>query len=263
MNRTNHYHISSNGVIIGKTDKGERLQISLGHTLIVGATGSGKGSVLWSYLIGVGHYLDQKQYGLSLLGYDPKRSELAQTEGARFSKVVFEIEDALKLVRMTVQRMRQRQQAGTRTFIPTSQEPFTLLVIDEFNSLTTAGDTAWRKEIKANLMALLSQGRSAGIYIVAAAQQPQKDALGDYRQHFMNRICLRVENAMEVDMVLGAGAVEQGAEAHLIRPATESNGYSTAGIGFTRTDTEPRPVRFRAPRITDEDIALWCAGGEL
>jgi S-DNA-T family DNA segregation ATPase FtsK/SpoIIIE len=263
MKRTNNYRSSSHGVIIGKTDTGERLQISLGHTLIVGATGSGKGSVLWAYLIGAHYYLGAKQQRLFLLGYDPKRSELAQAEGKRFFRVVFETDDALELIRRLVRKMRQRQQSGTRTFRPTDQEPFIFLVIDEFNSLTTAGDAAWRKEVKANMMALLSQGRSAGIYIVAAAQQPQKDAIGDYRQHFMNRICLRVENAVEVDMVLGAGAVEQGAEAHLIRPATESNGYSTAGIGFTRTDAEPRPVRFRAPRITEEDIALWCAGGEL
>ncbi|NLT79738.1 MAG: hypothetical protein GXW98_05600 [Bifidobacterium crudilactis] len=263
MKRTNTHRISPLGIIIGKTDTGERLQISLGHTLIVGATGSGKGSVLWSYLIGAQHYLDMQQQGLFLLGYDPKRSELAQVQGNRFFRVVFETDDALELIRTLVHKMRQRQQAGTRTFKPTAQDPFTLLVIDEFNSLTTAGDNAWRKEIKANMMALLSQGRSAGIYIVAAAQQPQKEAIGDYRQHFMNRICLRVENAMEVDMVLGAGAVEQGAEAHLISPATESNGYLTAGIGYTRTDSEPRPVRFRAPRITDGDIALWCSGGEL
>lgn len=195
MKRTNPHRISPLGVIIGKTDTGERLQISLGHTLIVGATGSGKGSVLWSYLIGAHHYLDMQQQGLFLLGYDPKRSELAQVQGNRFFRVVFETDDALELIRTLVRKMRQRQQAGMRTFKPTVQERFIFLVIDEFNSLTTAGDAAWRKAIKANMMALLSQGRSAGIYIVAAAQQPQKEAIGDYRQHFMNRICLRVENA--------------------------------------------------------------------
>ena len=58
-------------------------------------------------------------------------------------------------------------------------------------------------------------------------------------------------------MVLGSGAVELGAKAHLIEPATESNGYATAGIGYIRTDGEPAPVRVRAPFIGDSRIETW------
>ena len=63
-------------------------------------------------------------------------------------------------------------------------------------------------------------------------------------------------------MVLGAGAVEMGAVAHQIAPATESNGYSTAGLAYVRTDGEPAPVRVRAPYVSDEDILHWVEGIE-
>lgn len=246
------------GVPIGRKDDGSTFKVSLGHTLIVGATGSGKGSLLWTYLIGAQSLLANQ--GLKLYGWDPKHAELAGVKGERFERIAFDPGEGLALLQVLVIEMRNRQALGLRSFTPGPQMPFILLVIDEFNSLMTSADAAWRKDVRENLHALLSQGRSAGIYIVAAAQQPQKESIGDYRQHFMNRICLRVETAIETDMVLGAGSVEAGAKSHLIAPATESNGYRTAGIGYARSDSEPIPVRFRAPKVTDDDILTWCAG---
>ena len=65
------------------------------------------------------------------------------------------------------------------------------------------------------------------------------------------------ETASDVDMVLGAGSAEAGARAHEIPPATESNGYATAGVAYARRDGEPVPVRFRFPFVRDAEIAAW------
>lgn len=70
---------------------------------------------------------------------------------------------------------------------------------------------------------------------------------------------MRVESSTDTDLVLGTGAAAEGASAHLILPATASNGYATAGLAFARTVEDPNPVRFRFPKITDEEIELWDA----
>ncbi|MDU5231143.1 FtsK/SpoIIIE domain-containing protein [Actinomyces sp.] len=248
------------GVVIGIKDNGEPFSVSLGHTLIVGATGSGKGSLIWSYLMGVEEYVCRLG-GPDLVrfyGWDPKHAELANV-GNRLERVGFSPGEGLALLDDLVMLMKQRQSVGRRDFSASKDQPFVLLVIDEFNSIFASTDAKWRKRVIEQLQLLLSQGRSAGIYVVAAAQQPQKEVLGPFRAHFMNRLCLRVETAQEVDLVLGSGSVEAGALSHLIEPATETNGYRTAGIGYARSDAEPVPVRFRAPMVSDREILKWSS----
>lgn len=246
----------SGRLLLGRDDSGALQWVNLGHTLVVGATGSGKGSVLWRYVMSAVEVFGSTGGGVRLFGIDPKRAELAGVGGA-FKRVAFDGQDILDVLEEVLGVMKERQQEGRRTFVHDVEHPLVLLVIDEFNALSVMEDRKWQSAVKAGLQQILSQGRSAGVYVLAAAQQPQKETLGPYRPHFMNRICLRVESAQEVDMVLGAGAVELGACAHQITPATESNGYATAGLAYVRTDGEPAPVRVRAPYVSDEDILQW------
>lgn len=245
---------SEGKLFIGVQDSGVPVDLNLGHTLIVGATGSGKGSALWRYIMSLERELGSN--GIQFWGIDPKRAELASV-GDAFERVAYDPIDIQELLGHLVDTMKSRQSEGRRAFVQTADRPLIVLVIDEFNSLSMMSDRIWQSSVKSSLQQLLSQGRSAGIYVVAAAQQPQKESLGPYRPHFMNRICLRVESAQEVDMVLGAGSAELGANAHEIPPATETNGYRTAGVGYVRTDSEPAPVRIRTPFVSDDDIDRW------
>lgn len=233
---------------------------ALGHTLICAASGSGKGSLLWTYLMGADSYLSGQGFGLDVYGWDPKHAEFAGLDGRRFKRIAFTPDDGLELLRSLVGEMRKRQDKGQRSFVPTSEQPYALLAIDEFNTLSVASDAKWKKEVRESLLTLLSQGRSAGMYVIAAAQQPQKELIGEYRPYFMNHFCGRVETPLEVDMVLGVGASEL-APAYEIEPATESNGYRTAGIFYGRS-IEGVMARFRAPKITDEDIFDWVGGDD-
>lgn len=253
--------VHSGRLLLGRDDSGALRWINLGHTLVVGATGSGKGSVLWRYVMSAVDVFAASGGGVRLFGIDPKRAELAGVDGA-FERVAFDGQDILEVLEDVLGVMKQRQQEGRRSFVHDEEHPLVLLVIDEFNALGVMEDRKGQAAVKSALQQILSQGRSAGVYVLAAAQQPQKELLGAYRPHFMNRICLRVESAQEVDMVLGVGAVEMGAVAHQIAPATESNGYSTAGLAYVRTDGEPAPVRVRAPYVSDEDILHWVEGIE-
>src|SRR5699024_3393459 len=83
---------------------------------------------------------------------------------------------------------------------------------------------------------ILRQGRSLGVIVVSATQEVTKEIVSA-RNSYGWRIALRLERAEEVEMLLGKGAVEQGARPHEIAPATPSNGYVTAGIGWVRSDT--------------------------
>jgi len=98
---------------------------------------------------------------------------------------------------------------------------------------------------------LLSQGRSVGVLVVGALQDPRKDVL-PFRDLFPVRICLRVTEASHVDMVLGDGARERGALADQI-PMTQP------GTGYVVLDGDPIPVRVRAAYVADEDIDTMAA----
>ncbi|MER6626079.1 hypothetical protein [Streptomyces sp. NPDC000931] len=65
---------------------------------------------------------------------------------------------------------------------------------------------------------------------------------------FPDKIALRLDEASQVDMVLGEGARERGAEAHLIDP-------TLPGVAYVRQETSPFPVRVRAAFVSDEDIS--------
>lgn len=101
--------------------------------------------------------------------------------------------------------MGQRQCLGLRSFVASAELPWLVLVVDEFNSFESSADAKWKREVKTALSALLSQGRSAGIVVLVAAQQGQREAIGPYRDHFVTRIALRISSQVEMDVILGAG----------------------------------------------------------
>ncbi|MFC6001210.1 hypothetical protein ACFPZ0_06710, partial [Streptomonospora nanhaiensis] len=56
-----------------------------------------------------------------------------------------------------------------------------------------------------------------------------------------------LDEASQVDMVLGEGARDRGANAHLIDP-------ELPGVGFVKLEGSPVPVRVRAAFVSDADI---------
>ncbi|MDN6554809.1 MAG: hypothetical protein L0K48_07615, partial [Bifidobacterium mongoliense] len=88
----------SDQIRVGRSDSGVPYLLNLGHTLVVGATGSGKGSVRWAYIMGA---MEATHGKLLLYGWDPKRAELAGVTG-RFARVAFDNEDGLDLLRELV-----------------------------------------------------------------------------------------------------------------------------------------------------------------
>jgi S-DNA-T family DNA segregation ATPase FtsK/SpoIIIE len=245
---------------IGRREDGQlwRLRLLGTHVLIAGATGSGKGSILWSIIRAL---LPAMAAGwVRVWAIDPKRMELSYGRAifqryGRYSDdpaggMVTLLEDAA-----TEMQARAGLFAGaTRTFTPTRAHPFVVVVVDELAFLTAyCPDRDLRKRAEAALATLTSQGRSVGVCVVGAQQDARKE-VNNLRNLFPDRIALRLDESEQVDMVLGDGARDRGALADLISP----NPAIGAGVGYIRLETEPDPVRVRAAYVTDHDITAMA-----
>ncbi|TMQ94009.1 cell division protein FtsK [Actinomadura soli] len=246
---------------IGRQEDGSpwRLRLLGTHVLIAGATGAGKGSVIWSVIRAV---LPWMLGGLvEVWAVDPKRMELS------FGRALFErygryssdpsggmvalLEDAA-----TDMNARANRFAGhTRSFTPSHEFPFRVIVVDELAFLTAyCPERDLRKRAESALAVLTSQGRSVG-YCVIGAQQDARKEVNNLRNLFPDRIALRLDEDEQVDMVLGDGARDRGALADQISSVPEVG----AGVGFVRLETSPDPVRVRAAYVSDADIRAMVA----
>ena len=129
------------------------------------------------------------------------------------------------------------------------------MLIDELAFLTAyQPERDLRKRAEAAIATLTSQGRSVGVCVVGALQDPRKDVIS-LRNLFPTRIAMRLDESDQVDMVLGDGARDRGALADQISPLPEVG----AGVAYVRLETSPDPVRVRAAYVTDTDIAAMAA----
>jgi S-DNA-T family DNA segregation ATPase FtsK/SpoIIIE len=188
---------------------------------------------------------------------DPKRMELSFGRGL-FARYADQAAGMVELLEAAVGVMHDRaaQFGGqTRTFTPSAGFPFLVILIDELAFLTAyQPDRDLRKRTEAAIATLTSQGRSVGVCVVGALQDPRKDVIS-LRNLFATRIALRLDESDQVDMVLGDGARDRGALADQISPLPETG----AGVGYVRLEGSPDPVRVRAAYVTDEDIRAMVA----
>ncbi|MGH9131653.1 MAG: FtsK/SpoIIIE domain-containing protein [Acidimicrobiales bacterium] len=243
-------------VAVGMTEAGEPWNIRvLGrHVLIGGATGSGKGSVVWSILGGLAPAIASGVVQVWVI--DPKGGmEFGRGQAlfARFAHDAGEsaanvLAEAAEVLVARAKRLR----GFTRLHVPTPTEPLILVVIDEMATLTAyRGDRKTRTELDQLLGLVLSQGRAVGVSVIAAVQDPSKEVIA-LRQLFPTRIALRLVEATQATMVLGDGARDRGAACDLI-PDT------LPGVGYVCEEGGRELVRVRAYHVTDADIDELCA----
>ncbi|BBU22459.1 FtsK/SpoIIIE domain-containing protein [Mycobacterium xenopi] len=228
-----------------------RLPVLGQHILIAGATGAGKGSVLWSLIAGLAPHVKTGRVRLCVI--DPKGGMELGAGAPMFTQFCHHTgHPTVELLRQLVAVMHARAnrlRGHTRLHTPSTTEPLIVVVIDEIAALTAyLTDRKLRTEIEQLLGLLLSQGRAVGISVVAAVQDPAKDTV-PVRQLFTVRIGLRMTEATQTAMVLGQGAHDAGAECDLIADATP-------GVGYVMVDGTADPIRVRAFHVTDRDITL-------
>ncbi|OOK64059.1 ftsK/SpoIIIE family protein [Mycobacterium kansasii] len=177
-------------VPVGVTEQGSPwlLPVAGRHILVGGATGAGKGSVLWSLVVGLAPGIKAGLIAMRCL--DPKSGMEFAAGQALFDRFAYDSDSILAVLRDTTATMlarAQRLRGTTRCHRPTRAEPHIVLLVDELATLTTYADRKQRAEVDQLLGLWLAQGRAVGVSVIAAVQDPSKDVVA-LRQLFPVRV---------------------------------------------------------------------------
>ncbi|MCL1871382.1 MAG: FtsK/SpoIIIE domain-containing protein [Promicromonosporaceae bacterium] len=224
--------LETEAVTLGRRSDGApwRLDLSGRHTLVVGRSGSGKGSIFWGI---AGNLAPAAHAGLvRLWGIDLKGGVEVAVGSAMFSHVAMDEQAALRLLRSLNQVIVARQavmRGHSRTFEATAGDPAHVLLIDELAVLTGYAARDVVSEASALLKRILTQGRALGVIVVAFVQDPRKETVA-MRELFTQTIALRVASTSETRMVLGDGYADL-APAHRIDRTMPGAGYVVGNDG--------------------------------
>ena len=212
------------------------------HGLAGGATGGGKSgwlNVLMGNLVACPDVviwgIDLKK-GMELRPWAPCIGRLATTpEEARAL-----LADAVAILEARAALLAAR---GQRVWDPSPDMPALIIVIDEYAELVDDAAGAVR-----HADSVARRGRAVAVNLIAATQRPTQKAMGQgaVRSQMDVRICFRVRERKDVDLILGQGMLAAGWNAHTL------NAPGKFLIAAAEHDT---PRRARAYLLTDESVA--------
>lgn len=223
---------------IGLTEDGRpvRLVLLRRNALIGGIMGSGKSGILNLIIANLAACRDVILWGVDMKG----GMELAPW-AACFDRLAVTPNQATGLFRAAVEKLNERAArmaaAGKRVWEPTPDDPAIIIVVDEWAELPA--------EAREYADSIARRGRAVAENLIAATQRPTQDAMGKgtaVRSQMDIRICLRVREPRDGDLILGQGMVNSGWHAHKLTKPGE----------FLISDPEHGiPERNRAFLLTD------------
>lgn len=228
------------------------------HTLVVGLTGSGKGSVMAAI---VAELMPCVRDGLvDLYGIDLKGGVELGMYGSVFERHhAYDLDSTVLMLETISEELARRlelMRGNTRDLKPSDENPRIYILIDEAAELFKGSSREEKQRadrIKSLLDSILRRGRAAGVVVVAFTQDPRMEAM-PLRARFPQRIGMLLTDEAETSMQLGAEAVERGAWCWRISPTMPGSGYFW--------DAERKVCRyFRAAYYTDDDLRM-LAGTE-
>jgi DNA segregation ATPase FtsK/SpoIIIE, S-DNA-T family len=220
------------------------------HTLVAGATGSGKSVLIQSLILDIAATNPSSLAQIILI--DPKMGvdysaveRLPHIRGGiiidqarakeELESLVGEMERRYELFRTKgVRDLRAFNVAAT----PTDRLPMLFLVHDEFAEWMLTDD--YKDAVSINVQRLGVKARAAGIHLIFAAQRPDVNVMPmQLRDNLGNRLILKVASVGTSEIALGV----KGAQ-------------SLLGLGHlaARLNGEPGIVFAQAPFLSDEDI---------
>jgi|SRR6266568_3359195 len=216
------------------------------HGIFGGTTGSGKSgglNVLMGNLVAcrdvVIWAVDLKK-GMELGPWQSCIDRLATTP-----------EEAITLLRDAVAVLEARAAllaaAGKRTWEISPAWPALVVIIDEYAELADEAPDAM-----SNTDSIARLGRAVAVTLIAATQRPTQKAMGQgaVRSQMDLRICFRVREPRDVDLVLGQGMLRAGWDAHNL---------NAPGKFLVSAPGHDRPKRACAYLLTDQIVTQTAA----
>lgn len=211
------------------------------HGLVGGVVGSGKSGIVNVLLAALVQCRDVVVWGVDLKG----GMELAPW-AACLGRLATTPEQATALFADAVTELDARAQEltaqGARVWEPTPERPALIIVVDEYAELAdNAPDSITHAD------SIARRGRAPAVNLIAATQRPTQKAMGQgaTRSQMDVRICLRVRERRDTDLILGQGAHTAGWQAHEL----------DAPGKFLISDPEhASPRRARGYLIEDRDV---------
>src|SRR5712691_10759462 len=216
------------------------------HGIFGGTTGSGKSgglNVLMGNLVAcrdvVIWAIDLKK-GMELGPWESCIDRLATTP-----------EEAVNLLQDAVAVLEARAEllaaAGKRVWKISPAWPALIIIIDEYAELADEAPDAM-----SDTDSIARLGRAVAVTLIAATQRPTQKAMGQgaVRSQMDLRICFRVREPRDVDLVLGQGMLRAGWDAHNL---------NAPGKFLVSAPGHDRPKRARAYLLTDQAVAETTA----
>lgn len=216
------------------------------HGLLGGVAGAGKSGVLNVLLATLAACSDVVLWGIDLKG----GMELGPWASCldRLATTASEAADLLAdAVAILDARAHHLTADGSRLWRPTPTTPAVVIVIDEYAELAEQSPVA---VIHADSVA--RRGRAVAVTLLAATQRPTQKAMGSgaVRSQMDIRICLRVRERRDVDLILGQGMLAAGWHAHTV---------DAPGKFLISTPEHHTAQRARAYLLTDDDVSAIAA----
>ena len=185
------------------------------HTLVAGATGSGK-SVCMNTIV-TGLLMTRTPVELRMVMIDPKRVELTPYQGIPHlhTPVIVEPERAVKALKALVKEMMDRfstlEATGVKNITTyneksTSTMPYLLILVDELADLMLTASN----EVEQLLVRLAQLGRATGVHLVVATQRPSVDVVtGLIKANFPSRVSFAVGSQVDSRTILDATGADK------------------------------------------------------
>jgi S-DNA-T family DNA segregation ATPase FtsK/SpoIIIE len=211
------------------------------HALFGGATGSGKSgglNVLMGNLTACADVIvwaiDLKR-GMELGPWAECIDRLATTPAQARALLA----DAVAILEA---RAAHLAASGRRVWEPSPEMPALVILIDEYAELAESA-----AEATGDADSIARRGRAVAVTLIAATQRPTQKAMGQgpLRSQMDVRICFRVRERRDVDLILGQGMLAAGWQA---------NRLNAPGKFLISAPEHDTPRRARAYLLTDQAV---------
>lgn len=233
---------------LGLFEDAEPVTVRLAHRhgLLGGVAGAGKSGVLNVILAELVACPDVVLWGVDLKGGMELHpwADCLDRLATIPSEATALLADAVAVLEV---RARRLASDGSRLWMPTAAAPALIVVIDEYAELADESVIA-----TGHADSIARRRRATAVTLLVATQRPTQKAMGSgaVRSQMDVRICLRVRERRDVDLILGQGMLAAGWAAHTL---------NAPGKFLISTPEHTTPRRARAYRLGDHEIAAIAA----